>query len=193
MIWKIWLTRRFTVVESSVFAVVGERPPWELGADAPLHASSSCRVTGSRSPHVKWSLWSAFCLAWNVGRSELLDVDWPRGRSLPESPMYLTRWLVVTPIAEPLSVWAADILLLLPPRAHVLLYRDGWRPVLARKSAFAWCSSSCHHRSITIWTSYPRERADGSSLSRALTSCRLALLWAMIVVRGYFVEGLGVG
>jgi len=35
-------------VESSVFTVVGERPPWELGPDAPLHASLSCWLEGSR-------------------------------------------------------------------------------------------------------------------------------------------------
>jgi len=28
-----------------------------------LRASSSCWFEGSRDPHVKWRLWSAFCLA----------------------------------------------------------------------------------------------------------------------------------
>ena len=45
-------------VESLVFAIVGEHPPWELGPDVLSRASLSCRLEGSQDPYVKQSLWS---------------------------------------------------------------------------------------------------------------------------------------
>ena len=51
------------VKESSFFAIIGKRPSWELGPNAPLYASLSYRFEGSRDHHVKQPLQSISCLA----------------------------------------------------------------------------------------------------------------------------------
>jgi len=67
-----------------------------------------------------------------------------------------------------------------------------WMVISSRSwSAFARCSSSHYRMSITIWMSCNQERADRLSSLGALTSRRMALLWAINIERGSFVEWLG--
>jgi len=63
---------------------------------------------------------------------------------------------------------------------------------LSRWMAFTRCSSNRHRRSITIWTSCPRERVVVSNSSEALASWHEVFLCAMIVVQRCFRGRVGV-
>jgi len=120
--WRRWSLRS---LPSSGSVLLGSWGPMPLARFLEL---SAWRFSGL----CETAIWSASYLAWNVCWSELRGVDWPQGKSPLESPGHLTRWPVTAPLAKPLSAWATNDWLVLPPRAHVLLYRDKWWPILAR-------------------------------------------------------------
>jgi len=102
---------------------------WEVMYPRCFRELSARRLRG---PHAGRLIWSPSYLAWNIGRSELQDVCWPRRRCPHESPWHPTWWLIIALLKKALCAWAIDgwrALLRLP---HVLWYHNGWQLVLAR-------------------------------------------------------------
>jgi len=98
-----------------------------VGARCPLACFS--RVVGLRS---SCEIVTLECILFSLKSRlmELLGAGWPRREGPPKSPWRPAQWLTVAPLTKLLSAWAAKDWLVLPPHAHILRYRDGWRLVL---------------------------------------------------------------
>ena len=131
-IWSIGSFRGWRLRHLQSFPLSKKCSSGELGRDVPLHVFASYLLEDSRGPYAERLPWSSFYLDLNVGRLRSLDISWPRGRCLLESPWCPTLWLVIVLLEEPLFMWITDGWSVLQSLARILRYCDGWRLALFR-------------------------------------------------------------
>ena len=180
MMWRIWSINNFKGRCSWWWR---KYSPCGLGRDVPAHASTRYQLGGSQGIHAEWLLWSTSCLALkhrSIGAIGCWLASGELFTWVSLAPNSMTCCCTYRRIFICVNNWWLTCVTASRSRSAV----SRWMTTNSHsQSAFARCSSNYQCRSITIWTSCPRLKSDGLNSSEALTSCLVAFLGAMVVLK----------